>query len=106
MERNSKKIRAHGLGLINTGQDLGLVNECSDGFFRTGRNGVVSILRTGDVKVEFISFRDRTIAYVNSNMGYPTIGFSSGNIIGSGIRDLCNYFCDSFDEIKNIILEG
>lgn len=44
---------------------------CSDGYFRTGYDGVKAIYRTGDKKVEFICFEDRTIAYVLSSVGYP-----------------------------------
>ncbi len=47
------------------------LSECSDGLFRTGVNGVESISATGDGKVEFINFADKTIAYVTSAMGYP-----------------------------------
>lgn len=35
--------------------------------------------------------------------GFPTIGISGGNIIESGTKSLCNYYCDNFEEIKNII---
>jgi len=44
---------------------------CSDGFFKAGVNGVVSITATGDKKVEFISYENHTLAYVRSAMGYP-----------------------------------
>ena len=43
----------------------------TDGSFKTGQDGVTNILATGDRKVEFIGFRDRTLAYVRSAMGYP-----------------------------------
>lgn len=46
-------------------------SQCSDGRFRVGENGVVSITRTGDGKVEFINFERHALAYVNSSMGYP-----------------------------------
>lgn len=54
-------------------EDAGLVrlDSCSDGHFHSGRDGVVSILATGDRKVEFIAFAERTLAYVRSGMGYP-----------------------------------
>ena len=51
-------------GLIKT-------DVCSDGFFRTGKDGVIGVYATGDRKVEFICFEDRTIAYVLSAIGYP-----------------------------------
>jgi beta-phosphoglucomutase-like phosphatase (HAD superfamily) len=44
---------------------------CSDGAFRVGRDGVESVTATGDRKVEFIAFADRTLAYVKSALGYP-----------------------------------
>ncbi len=43
----------------------------TDGRFRAGRDGVVSILATGDGKVEFVAFRDHTVAHVTSALGYP-----------------------------------
>ena len=47
------------------------LNQCSDGNFKPGENGVVSITATGDRKVEFIAFEEHTLAFVNSQMGYP-----------------------------------
>lgn len=44
-----------------------------DGMWQVGRDGVRRILTTRDRKVEFIAFRDRTLAYVKSSMGYPAI---------------------------------
>jgi beta-phosphoglucomutase-like phosphatase (HAD superfamily) len=47
------------------------LQSCSDGVFRVGSDGVVSITATGDGKVEFIAFENDTLAYVKSAMGYP-----------------------------------
>ena len=47
------------------------LQNCSDGRFVVGKNGVVSVLTTGDGKVEFIFFANHVMAYVNSMMGYP-----------------------------------
>ena len=44
---------------------------CSDGHFCVGEDGVTGIYATGDGKVEFIAFRDHTLAYVLSAMNYP-----------------------------------
>jgi beta-phosphoglucomutase-like phosphatase (HAD superfamily) len=60
-----------GLGEIDPACDLMAIAECSDGFYRSGDNGVEMILTTGDRKVEFICFSTRTIAFVKSAMGYP-----------------------------------
>ncbi len=60
-------------GLGEMAKDSGLIEiaACSDGFYTTGKNGVIRVLATGDKKVEFIIFESKTIAYVNSAMGYP-----------------------------------
>lgn len=60
-----------GLGVIADASGFVLLDVCSDGHFRVGRDGVFTIAATGDRKVEFIAFADRTIACVNSSMGYP-----------------------------------
>jgi beta-phosphoglucomutase len=60
-----------GLGQIKENSGFIKIDNCSDGFYRTGENGVVRILATGDKKVEFIVFEDKTLAYVKSSMGYP-----------------------------------
>ena len=60
-----------GIGQIDENSGLKKIEECSDGFYKTGDGGVRQILSTGDKKVEFIIFEDRTIAYVKSLMGYP-----------------------------------
>jgi len=44
---------------------------CSDGWHAVDRDGVRSIIATGDRKVEFINYEDRSLAFVNSAMGYP-----------------------------------
>jgi beta-phosphoglucomutase len=35
--------------------------------------------------------------------GYPTIGIGGGNIIASGTRELCNYYCETFEDVLNVI---
>jgi beta-phosphoglucomutase len=60
-----------GIGQLYENSGLIKIEECSDGFYKTGDGGVRQILSTGDNKVEFIIFEDRTIAYVKSLMGYP-----------------------------------
>lgn len=59
------------IGPVTTESGLIPLEACSDGVFKVGKQGVVSITATGDGKVEFIAFTDHAIAYVNSAMGYP-----------------------------------
>ncbi|HEX7715371.1 MAG TPA: HAD family phosphatase [Bacillota bacterium] len=37
--------------------------------------------------------------------GYPAVGFAGGNIIESGTRALCNYYCRNFTEILDLLKE-
>jgi beta-phosphoglucomutase len=60
-----------GLGPIPADAGFITLTHCSDGIFRAGHDGVISIRATGDRKVEFIAFENRTLAYVQSAMGYP-----------------------------------
>lgn len=60
-----------GLGCIPANSGFIPLSECSDGIFVSGKSGVISILATGDRKVEFIVFDGSTLAFVNSLMGYP-----------------------------------
>ena len=54
---------------VDTG--MALLSRTCDGRFHAGRDGVVSIWSTGDKKVEFVAFRDSTLALVKSALGYP-----------------------------------
>jgi beta-phosphoglucomutase len=38
--------------------------------------------------------------------GFSSIGFGGGNIVESGTRGLCDHFCDSFEEILDVIREA
>ncbi len=60
-----------GLDILSADSDLIHLSACSDGRFVVGRDGVISVHATGDRKVEFIAFADRTLAYVTSALGYP-----------------------------------
>jgi len=64
-------IEMPGLGKLAPSDGLRRLSACSDGCFRVGRGGVEAVLATGDGKVEFVVFEDRTLAYVRSAMGYP-----------------------------------
>ena len=44
---------------------------CSDGYNKKGKDGVLAIYATGDRKIEFLCYEDRTVVYVLSAIGYP-----------------------------------
>ena len=63
------------INITNVGtfpDDCGLIEltQTSDQKFKTGENGVKSIVSTGDKKVEFISFDTHCLAYVLSSSGH------------------------------------
>ncbi len=59
------------LGTFTSADGLVALAACSDGLHRAGENGVEVVAATGDGKVEFIGFRNNTLAYVKSALGYP-----------------------------------
>jgi len=64
-------VAISGIGSVSGDSGLIPLRKCSDGVTAVGVNGVVSIMTTGDRKVEFIAYADHTIAYVKSALGYP-----------------------------------
>ena len=66
-----KLIHIPSIGDISVNSGMTVLDRCSDRLHETGKNGVVSVVATGDRKVEFIGFEKSCIAYVNSSMGYP-----------------------------------
>lgn len=59
------------LGIFDENSGLKSLDNCSDGNYKVGENGVEGIYATGDGKVEFICWADHTLAYVLSALGYP-----------------------------------
>ncbi len=59
------------IGEITNELGFKLLDTTSNGEFSVGQNGVNAIAATGDGKVEFICFADKSLAFVNSGMGYP-----------------------------------
>ena len=59
------------IGNISDQSGFKLLESNSNGEFAVGKNGVNAIAATGDGKVEFICFDDKSLAFVNSGMGYP-----------------------------------
>ena len=43
------------------------------GMWQAGKDGVLKILTPKDKKVEFIVYKDKTLTYVKSSMGYPAV---------------------------------
>jgi len=60
-----------GIGSVSGDSGLIPLRKCSNGVTAVGVNGVVSIMATGDRKVEFIAYESHVIAYVKSALGYP-----------------------------------
>lgn len=54
-------------------EDLIDLETGGDGLFSVGRDGVKRILTPLDRKCEFVSFSDKTLAYVKSAMGHPAL---------------------------------
>lgn len=63
-------ITVPGLGSIGKNTDFLELEATSDGLYRFGKDGVKKIFATGDKKVEFIAFDDKTMAFVPSVTGY------------------------------------
>jgi beta-phosphoglucomutase len=58
------------LGAFRDGSGLFAIEMTGDGRFRRGSDGVVSVAATGDGKVEFVAFREHSLAHVTSALGY------------------------------------
>ena len=59
------------IGEISERAGFSLLDETSNGAFQTGVDGVNAIAATGDGKVEFVCYADKSLAFVQSGMGYP-----------------------------------
>ncbi|MGI6263981.1 MAG: HAD family hydrolase [Acutalibacteraceae bacterium] len=67
----TKTIHIPDLGDIDGTSGFRALEVTEDGRFQVGKNGVVDIVETGDSKVEFVSFGDKTLACVKSAIAYP-----------------------------------
>ena len=68
--KKTVEYRIHNFSGIGEESGFIEIDRCSDGKFRAGKDGVRAIYRTGDKKVELICFEDKTMAYINSSVGY------------------------------------
>ena len=66
-----KTVHIPDLGDIGPDSGFHVLERTEDARFEVGKNGVVDILATGDQKVEFVSFGDRSLACVKSAIAYP-----------------------------------
>ena len=71
MKNNKKSFIIPGLGEFEDGCGFKKLKTGGGGMYAAGKDGVVSISATGDGKVEFIAYKDKTLAYVDSALGYP-----------------------------------
>jgi len=60
--------------LGDLGQESGFepLEKTSDNRFTAGKEGVLDVVATGDRKVEFVAFEDKTLALVHSAISFPT----------------------------------
>ncbi len=63
-------LRITNIGEFDDNCGLKVLKETSDHKFQVGNDGVISIISTGDEKVEFISFKTHCLAYVKSAIGH------------------------------------
>ena len=68
---SSPPLAIPGLGPVSADSGLVQLPATSDGRFRAGADGVMSIHATGDRKVELVAFKAHTLAHVTSALGYP-----------------------------------
>lgn len=66
-----KIVHIPDLGDVGPDSGFHVLNQTEDGRFSVGKNGVVDIVATGDQKVEFVSFGDKSLACVKSAIAYP-----------------------------------
>lgn len=63
-------ITVTGLGAIPADTDLIEIPATADGLYKAGEDGVITVLSTGDKKVEFVVYKGKTMAFVPSVTGY------------------------------------
>lgn len=66
-----KRFIIPNVGEFDENSGLIELEKCTDGNHVVGKDGVISITSTGDRKVEFINYKDYSVAYVASSIGYP-----------------------------------
>ena len=64
--KNMPPLSFPDIGTISDGGGFHRLAQTGDGAFVAGVNGVANVASTGDRKVEFVGFADRTLARVKS----------------------------------------
>lgn len=71
MKKLERNVSFKSLGSFGADSKFWDMDSTSDGLFKVGSNGVNAVCATGDKKVEFVGFEDKTFAHVKSELGYP-----------------------------------
>ena len=71
MKKLNKDLNFHSLGIFGESSKFWELEGTSDGLFNVGKDGVHAVVATGDKKVEFVGYADKTMAFVKSELGYP-----------------------------------
>lgn len=71
MKQLEKEVFFPSLGTFGADSKFWEMSGTSDGLFTVGKEGVNAVCATGDKKVEFVAFDDKTLAHVRSELGYP-----------------------------------
>ncbi|MBO6103328.1 MAG: HAD family phosphatase [Opitutales bacterium] len=71
MKKLEKSAVFPSLGSFGAESNFWEMPATSDGLFCVGKDGVEAVCATGDKKVEFVAFKDKTMAHVKSELGYP-----------------------------------
>lgn len=71
MKKLERELTFPDLGTFGSDSMFWDLQKTSDGRFEAGKEGVSAICATGDKKVEFVAFENKTLAHVKSELGYP-----------------------------------
>ncbi len=71
MKKLERDIVFPSMGTFNASSKFWELDATSDGLFKVGQEGVKAVCATGDKKVEFIAYENKSMAFVKSELGYP-----------------------------------
>lgn len=67
------RIPGFNIGMDDLAGSFREISTAGNGLFRAGKEGVNAILTPLDNKAEFIIYKDKTLVYIKSQLGYPSI---------------------------------